>query len=404
MSLTPLDIQSSKKEILYPQNGSSFSPENGTNVIRVSLPNSKHILKSGSLRLTGSVAVSLDSASPAATENVSMNNWAGLQSLIDRVDIYSLKTGTLLESLNNYGHRMAIINAANTGPKELNESLFREIQTSSLPGLSQIQCQISADFSVEIMSGLLHASEQFSLDMVGGLLLQVTLNSNAQVLNLNAAVSKTPSFALSNVRFTANLLEPSDKWVMAAAQRFVKNGLNAKFPGTTSLLGQVVSNNDEIFNQVNFDQLRSVYWSLLNASDSHNKNSDSFALQVKDVTRCSMSVDGIQLPVKYAVTGTSDQQKCLFGRHALEAVSLSDRPSFDGVRTNISESNYTDDTDDTPAFCMGYLLDDQGTPMRNANVAVNVQSDISVQNLAYMFYDNVKTLSVSPTGMISVSH
>jgi len=404
-------------------NGSSFSPDQNTSVLRFTVPNSIACLRSGSLRLMGDATVTYDGASPAQNEAVQFNNWAGLQSLISQVDIYSLKSGVLLESLKNYGQYMTMKNSAGMGAIDLDYQIYHENRAATGQYFTRVASQASIPFSIELMSGLSHSIDNTPLDLIGGLKIQITLNQNNQFLQKAAALTNQASVALTNVRLTATMVTPTPMWAAKAAESFVKSGAVVPFPSFEVFNSQVTADSQSISKNISYSRLRSLYWSYLTASDSNSATSDSFKLQPKDVTRLALSMDGILKPVKYEISAPSIYSGIIaeaykvtsapLARHYLEAVSLSDRPTLDRVYTNIARANFNPSNNaGTPAsiqptFGNGYLIDDEGASFVNSTMQLAIEAasgTFSSNTLLYMVEDYVAAMRIQPSGMISVSH
>ena len=405
MSLPAQAVKSRSNQILHCQNGTTFSPNSGTSVIRLQIANTTHVLKSGSLKLNGQLQVRNSSGDAIGlSHNVCFNNWGGIQTFIDSISIYSLKSGVLLENIKNYGQYVSKRVATLHGSHKLNAGLQNSIRCSA-DGYDEtrIASQVDSRFSLEIMSGLLHASEHFTMEEIGGLLLEVNLAQSASAL-FDQDSTGGNTYSLVNVRFSAIMLEPTAQWQIARARQYVTvGGIKVNYDSADIRVNQLVSNNDSINDTVNFASLKSMSVTLLLATESNSQDYDQFEMSVKDVTETSLSVNGLKHPYKFSLQGASNTNKSMLARAYLEAVSHSKRPIYDGVKTNINETNYSDTSSATPTFGIGYLFDDDGVPAKNTNLNLNVVSDISAQTVCHVQYDHTKTLTIMDGGFVDVS-
>ena len=396
MSVNPSQVLKRKNVVLHPQNGQTFSVNNGTNIIRLQVANSREVMKNGSLHLNADLQVhDANGDNILISQDTKFNCWSGAQSCIESVNIYSLKHNSLLENIKNYGRYVAKRIGVLHGLEKVKAGLWNECLCASNYETTRIASQTDSSISLEIMSGLLHNTERFSMEDIGGLVIEVQLSSSPQFI-FDEDGNSDDTYSLSNVKFNCVMYEPNASWFEAKEASKNNGVLLVPYDSTDSRLNQLVSNNDSINDIVNFRSLKSVSFTMLTATDQNNMNSDSFEQQSKGWTEMSMSVNGLKNPYKFSIKADANTNKSMFARSYLEAVSHSNRPEYDGVRTNLDPSNYADTSASVQLSGLGYLLSESGVGMRNSNINVNVISDINAQTVCFMEYDHEKTLIISP--------
>ena len=398
MSLPASAVKQRKNVVLYAQNGSSFSPASGTSVIRLQIPNNTEILKNGSLNMTGQLQVRTSSdVAPSVSEDIAFNNFAGIQSCIDSVSIYSLKHNILLEHIKNYGRYVANRVGVLNGRQKLVSGLSNSIGCALSYDSPRITSQVDSRFALEIMSGLLHATESFTMEEVGGLVLELNLSSSPSFIFDQDGSVGTCTYSLTNVKFSAIMFEPTPEWKVERVSDYMSNGsVTVKYDSADIRLNQLQSNADSINDVVNFKKLKALHCTLMLASEQNSQSYDSFEQSVKDVTECSLSINGLKAPYKFSIQGASGSNKAMLARAYLESVSHSQRPDYDHIKTILDPDMYSDSSDETQLFGLGYLFSEDGVKAVNTNLNLNVVSDISAQTVCFMQYDHVKTLTIRP--------
>lgn len=92
--MNPADVFKRKNTVLYAQNGNSFSPNNGSNIIRLQVANNNVVMKKNSLRLNADLQVHDVNGNNIINiaQDSKFNCWGGAESCIENVTVYSLNS------------------------------------------------------------------------------------------------------------------------------------------------------------------------------------------------------------------------------------------------------------------------------------------------------------------------
>ena len=400
--MNPADVFKRKNSVLYAQNGNGFSPNNGSNIIRLQIGNNNVVMKKNSLRLNADLQVhDVNGNSIPIGQDTKFNNWSGVESCIENVTVYSLKHNSLLQNKKQYGRQAAKHTGVLEAPIKIQAGLWNESLNSLTYENTRIAAQTDTSVSIPIYVGCLDICEQYTMADVGGLVVEIQLSSSPQFIFDEDSVT-TNTYTLSNVKFSAVFFEPKPEWFLKYEESKNNGVLLLPFEAVDSRLNQLQSAQDSISDVLNFRKLKAVSFTMLLATNQNNMGADSFAQESKDYREMSMSVNGVRHPYKFAITGDSNTNKAMFARSYLESCSMSGSPEFDGVLTNLDPTNYADTSAEVPLSGLGYLLSEYGMPMRNGNINITLQSDIANQTIAFMEYPHQKTLIISPQ-LVTVS-
>ena len=342
-----------------------------------------------------------DDTMPVPGENLQYSSWAGISSAIQSIEVHSLKYGTLIEQIHNNGRKQAMHTSATMGPLGLVNNKHNENLSGNNYSMVKIQAEVDGTFSLSIDSGFLKASGSYLLEEVGGIVLSLHLTPSAQFSYDADDTYGNCYYQFNNVTFSAIKLRPTSAWMLARAHQHIAGPVSIQFATTVSRLNQLQSNDEMMYDTVNFNALKSVYASMILASNLNNLAQDSFSLEIKDITQTNLSINGLEHPYRFPIVGATNTSKSALCRAYLEAITHSGKPQTSRVRTNIDVENYSDPSAVTPSYGFGYLLAPEGIRANGASINFNVKSDINNQYSVYVMYDIVKTLSFG-NGFVNV--
>ena len=298
MSISSKDVHSRAVQTLYASKGSSFSSRNGNSVIRLQIAEQARVMKD--LRFCGKFKLLTgDGELPDTTNDLVYNNWSGLHSAIQSIEVQSLRTGQLIEQIQNYARRNAHKMSAVTSPLRLNMDMQNEHICGSLYDICKVQAEIDGSFSLRLDIGCLQSSLGYTIGEVGGLTVTINLNPSPQFCFDQAGTNGPCYFELNDVFFSATMLNPKPEWLIARAGQ---GAHTISFPTTVSRPNQLQSNSEQLYDISNFSRLSS---SAILASNLNNYLAGSFGLEVIGITETSLSINGRSFPVLFPLKGAS---------------------------------------------------------------------------------------------------
>tara|TARA_R110001632_G_scaffold58684_2_gene142750 strand:- start:7989 stop:9488 length:1500 start_codon:yes stop_codon:yes gene_type:complete len=234
-----------------------FSHKNGFPTIKFSIPSQDMLLDTKSLRLSGQLIVknatgaiqttasgayaSYDTQNGAglpASQAVNTSNWNGVSSLIDKLTIQSKKSQVELSNIINYSMYNALKKGMSYDDDDYKQTpLFRDLASGNNHG-DVCRHLISSAVPADCLMGDIgdkHMGQFFSMDLdvpmlksvplhlgnayLGGLLLNITLNSDASVIHSRHRSIDTAqqpnadptgfSYCLKNIKLEGKLLVPT---------------------------------------------------------------------------------------------------------------------------------------------------------------------------------------------------
>jgi hypothetical protein len=174
-------------------NISTFSSQNGVNVINFIIPKLENVLlPTGDMVLQGNLKVNVNATTPKTKDDdfeIAIDNVLGVHGAISRVEITSRNGNVLLEQRLNYGLN-AKISRANVSNDDLKAGRFNcqngsgEIARSSGKFLGRTLLAYDGfPFNINLQTGLLADNLQsINLGAVGGIEIKITLASTANFL------------------------------------------------------------------------------------------------------------------------------------------------------------------------------------------------------------------------------
>lgn len=298
-----------------PQNNiTEFKAKNGVNIIQFMIPAvNGATLSTQDLMFSGNLQVNTDgttgySQGAFGTDGIALDSVLGLHSIIDRVDIISMRGNALIESRLNYG-LIAKYQRGVQAESNLENGRFNNQQLCS----SQVRgsrnflgrgafADDGQDFAVQLNTGLLkNNQQQLNLQAIGGLMVKVYLAEPAQAFfNIDPASAGTVigndfNFTLKNVKLFGRYNYLTND---------VVSGLNGvQYRKTDNLLSVAQSSNDTLTNQPQVMALhKMVYLYQPNNETSNNKNVNNYAANiVVGMKKYLLSMNGVRMPLDYDI-------------------------------------------------------------------------------------------------------
>ena len=212
MSSTP--IASISRVQITPSNQPSrgnYTFSGGTPSITLVIPATDKLLRTSSLRINGKITVSNannnDSQGTGAS-NVQLDPILGVQSVFQTINVASEASGQTLESVRNYGRLCKTLMQNTHGLDDLmSGSVFNA--GNGLRASSGNLVNNKVAFSIPLLTGMFMGAQPLPIGPMGGLKITLELASDQQVLSGTAAAAASPTYVLSDVHLSADLLVPA---------------------------------------------------------------------------------------------------------------------------------------------------------------------------------------------------
>lgn len=298
-----------------PQNNiTEFKAKNGVNILQFMLPAVQGAtLSTQDLMFSGNLQVNTDDNTPYSdgvfgADGIALDTVVGLHSIIDRVDIISMRGNALIESRLNYG-LVTKVQRGVQAESNLENGRFNNQQlcSSKVRGSRNFIGRDTfavdgQDFAVQLNTGILKNNNQvLNLGALGGLMIKIYLAEPAQAffnINPNSAgtnIGNDFNFTLRNVKLFGRYNYMTND---------VINSLNGvAYRKTDNLLSVVQSSNDTLTNQPQVMQLhKMIYCYQPNNETSNNKNVNNYATNmICGLSKYLLSMNGVRTPLDYNI-------------------------------------------------------------------------------------------------------
>lgn len=310
---------------LAPDNNlDTFAPVSAQNILKFTIADTQALLQTKDLRLNFKVNFYKDSSKTAVTlaDDINIDANTGMSSLIDQVYVSSLRfsTGQQLEAIHNYSRLSSSMYSALFSPKHQATNVYMEQRsvgkaaynedipskrTSSDANDAHYRHQRRAlltqqDVSLRINSGVLMSqADGLDLAQLGGLRLDVYLQSNIAAVLFGAGVTADAFYEISDVTLSAPLLYKSAQQI---AQDRASPKTTFNFLHYTSIYGVIDSTESTLSHKVNFAGLISVLQNSIATDHINNKAVNNNALEdFGGLRNMRFSRNGQRFPLEYDV-------------------------------------------------------------------------------------------------------
>tara|TARA_R110002153_G_scaffold271324_1_gene438540 strand:+ start:314 stop:1762 length:1449 start_codon:yes stop_codon:yes gene_type:complete len=308
---------------LHPVNATSggvFSFKNGLPLIKFDISSSMAplLLDGGALRLSGNLTAKQGAAGTTnlnATQLNFIDNFAGVNNMIEMITISSKRLNSTLERITNYYRLAPSIVSGQQSEKDIetrmglagNQHGTIPLTKSTLASYNAVSPlggvaagnQLGGSFSTPIYAGIFQSGQDIDLSAVtgtGGLVIEILLRSDVGTIFGTDAAANQASYQLSNLVLTAPVYEVGGESASAMA-----GGVNEfNFNSWSSMFQTINASSSVVAMTPGLSRVASCLVNFVTASDLGNQNFNACRLgPVAEVQQLRWSKNGALFPLQY---------------------------------------------------------------------------------------------------------
>jgi hypothetical protein len=306
--MSQVNVTGISKSKVYPLNNqASYSPYRNNSVLNFEIsPQSDKMIDPRTLRLNFELEVrkTADDAFPDGTlgggEDVNLDSRIGINSIWDLVRIRQQTTNDVLEETRNYGHMASATMPSGTSLQNYKKHISNTYGAFGKDGTQASALSQALPCSLILRTGLCSSQSLWNLQALGGLRLELVMNSLSQVLYGGDADDYY--FQITNPNITFNFVN--------LASPITSNQYQVAYPLYTSFSSVISSSNDQMSLAFSESQVRSVFSTTIKSSNLNNFATNAFTTnRLKDTAGDDQKVqelifykDSVKFPLDYIVT------------------------------------------------------------------------------------------------------
>lgn len=347
--MSKVNVLSLEKAKIYPVNSQStysFFKSNPQMNFEIS-PQMDKMLDTSTIRLNFDFKVLTSAgAFPTLAQDVNIDSRIGVSSVIESIRIRQQNTNEVIEENLSYGSMCSAIQPSHLSFNDYKTNVGLNYGAS---GKDYAQRQLLLKVipcSLVLKNGLFRVG-LLNLKALGGLSIEVNLNSNSQVLH--GADASLFHYDLENVNMSFNYVETTPN---------LGNNLTVAYPVYTSFNSIVSSSNDQISLLFNQQSVRSVFSISVLSNNLNNFEKNGFTTnRLQDAGEVSKKVlelvsykDGVKFPRDYIVNErdavSNGSYECFKNRLFLECFksfnlinNCIQSPHTQGTKTHVDSDN-----------------------------------------------------------------
>lgn len=324
-----------------------YSYKGGLPLIRFEINDSMAplMLNGAQLRLTGKITTSKADGTTQLvnTENNYMNRFAGVSSVIDNVTISSRRLNSVIERVQNYNRLLPSIVSGMHGKEDMMGDLFHQggsifnnfIMRNAMTARDQNK---GMDFSIPLYLGVLHSGNDINVSRtsgLSGLVIDVLLRSDANVVFGSDAASDSATYNLSELQLTVPLLDVGGQ----TAAMIEKAPPVMNFNTWSSIFTTINSSASVVSLNPGLSRVTSVLYNGLNSAELGDQNFDPGRLgNLGQLDNLRYTKNGILFPLQYRID-TTDRENAGAGQgqatgETCKVRSVSVRNTIEGLLTS----------------------------------------------------------------------
>lgn len=316
---------------LHPVNatsGGTYSFKNGLPMVKFDIASSMlpTLLDGGALRLTGNFTAKQGNAGTTnltATELNFLDGFAGINHCIESITISSKRLNSVLERITNYNRLVPSITSGKNGLKDFETKLCHFGLHHSTAGLTRPSLNVyndidrnglvlagnqrGQDFSTPLYCGIFQSGQDIDLSSnsgTGGLVIEILLRSDVNVIFGANANTNNATYNLSNLVLTAPVYEVSG----GVAQAYQSKVNQFNFNTWSSMFQTVNTSSSVIAMTPGLGRVSSCLVNFITAGDLGNQQFNSCRLgPVGEFRQLRWSRNGALYPLQFRQQ-TVDQQ------------------------------------------------------------------------------------------------
>lgn len=316
---------------LHPVNatsGGTYSFKNGLPMIKFDIASSMlpTLLDGGALRLTGNFTAKQGNAGTTnltATELNFLDGFAGINHCIESITISSKRLNSVLERITNYNRLVPSITSGKNGLKDFETKLCHFGLHHSTAGLTRPSLNVyndidrnglvlagnqrGQDFSTPLYCGIFQSGQDIDLSSnsgTGGLVIEILLRSDVNVIFGANANTNNATYNLSNLVLTAPVYEVSG----GVAQSYQSKVNQFNFNTWSSMFQTVNTSSSVIAMTPGLGRVSSCLVNFITAGDLGNQNFNSCRLgPVGEFRQLRWSRNGALYPLQFRQQTVDEQ-------------------------------------------------------------------------------------------------
>jgi hypothetical protein len=423
LHITPSNVLSSGK----------ISYKSGNPVIQFIVGEQSRALLGQSIRVCGNLVVYADNAKALCTsaDNITINSRLGAYALIDQLVIKSQKTHAVIEHIRHYGRAMAsfLPYSANTEDEvgHMSESSLtmpnEELMKGSVVDIASGKTSAN-NFCMHLPCGLFNGTQAIPLDLVGGLLIEIHLAPDQNVLSdtTGSVIAKPNAFYELSDIFLA--CEAQIVSAPPSVSTFEYNSLSSYFASFNSTNAIINFN-------LGLNNVLSVFANCIPASHINNLGYDGFSTMppvnsdgtVANIDQIVFTRGGEKFPIEYNIDtlqkddatyrpydpqlqreGASAVRKFSKMARTMASPNNSYLQKFTNGTTKVRDSGYVDGGN---CFILGVNYDsisNQGVSFATQNWGMNMTTGLTTENphALFLFVHSKNTLVFDGKGGMQV--
>lgn len=316
---------------LHPVNatsGGTYSFKNGLPMIKFDIASSMlpTLLDGGALRLTGNFTAKQGNAGTTnltATELNFLDGFAGINHCIESITISSKRLNSVLERITNYNRLVPSITSGKNGLKDFETKLCHFGLHHATAGLTRPSLNVyndidrnglvlagnqrGQDFSTPLYCGIFQSGQDIDLSSnsgTGGLVIEILLRSDVNVVFGANANTNNATYNLSNLVLTAPVYEVSG----GVAQSYQSQVNQFNFNTWSSMFQTINTSSSVIAMTPGLGRVSSCLVNFITAGDLGNQNFNSCRLgPVGEFRQLRWSRNGALYPLQFRQQTVDEQ-------------------------------------------------------------------------------------------------
>lgn len=298
-----MNITGIEKAKVYPLNNqASYSPYRNNSVLNFEIaPQADRMIDPRSIRLNFVFEVRKTADNALPDNDVNIDDRVGLCSIFDLVRVRQQNTNQVLEETRNYGFM-----CASSMPAGLSLNNYKKFasQYYSATGRSEAQKELitkPVPASLILKTGLFSGQQLWNLQALGGIKLELVMNSLSQVLY--GANASEYFYQIKDVNLSFNYV--------TLASPIKSQQYSVAYPQYTSFTSVLSSSNDQLSIVFAQNQVRSVFSTTIKSDKLNNFTQNAFTTdRIKDAANPSadkkvkeliLYKDSVKFPFDYIV-------------------------------------------------------------------------------------------------------
>lgn len=425
MSKETVNIVGIQKAKVYPLNNQvNYSWKNSNPLIQFNIsPQDQRLLDSSTIRLNFNFDILKTDNTARPGNDAKIDPRIGISSIIDTIRIRQSSTGEIVEELREYGQMCSLVQPAQLSLSNYQKWATTVFGATGSSNRSKFLIRKRVPVSLVLKNGLFSSGSLMNLKALGGISLEINLQSDAQVLF--GANANEYYYRVNEPRLTFNYVE--------LANPIMGQSFTTAYPQYTNFNSMLSSSNDTLSMVFNQQAVRTIFSKTVRSQNLNNYLYNGFKTNrildgtvpgegvSKKVQESTVFKDSVKYPREF-ITSERDAvengvYECLKNAQFLECfkslhkfTNCIQSPLTQGVRSNPTDIIGFNNAEYDSYY--GGLVGVNYDALRNGSsidmngslfsVRINSQLTDSSPNNIYTFTLSNKVLKSNPSGVETV--